>query len=121
METELTVIPINKQIDTLLTKFNTIETGFNLTAKGFEILSSNIIKQLQTISSQFQETKNELDSFKKLLIEKKSSDSAKEQLRSSVIKKSLIRSSDCLKQKKNIIKKTSVEQVTRLNRQQQNK
>jgi hypothetical protein len=120
METELPVTPINKQIDTLLTKFNTIETGFNLTVKGFEILSSNIIKQLQTISSQFQETKNELDSFKKLLIEKKSSDSAKEQLRSSVIKKSLIRSSDCLKQKKNIINKTSVEQVTRLNRQQQN-
>ncbi len=120
METELPVTPINKQIDTLLTKFNTIETGFNLTVKGFEIFSSNIIKQLQTISSQFQETKNELDSFKKLLIEKKSSDSAKEQLRSSVIKKSLIRSSDCLKQKKNIINKTSVEQVTRLNRQQQN-
>ena len=56
-------------IDSLWSKFNSIESSLNKTVKCFNLFSDNLIKQIQTYSNQFQTALDELDSFKKCLIE----------------------------------------------------
>jgi len=56
-------------LDSLWSKFSTMESNLSRQVKEFSVLSESIMKQLQQFSAQFETAVSELDSFKKTLVE----------------------------------------------------